>query len=155
MLKDRTPRPFVIRASSPVFTRIDMSKAKQELTDPEEWLLYLAREDGGYARLVEESGGMARAAYRLATARCVVESAGAPPTLEDLQAAARLLSARIGRGGALPITSVLMSDSDITALRATQQALEEALRSLPPPAQPSAPPPNPRRERSRPSAPHQ
>ncbi|HEX3777246.1 MAG TPA: hypothetical protein VHV51_22390 [Polyangiaceae bacterium] len=111
-----------------------MNKAKLELTDPEEWLLYLAREDGGYARLVEEAGGSARAAYRLATARCKVEAERAQPTLEDLQAAARLIASRVGRGGALPITSVLTSDSDISGLRATHQALEDALRSLAPPA---------------------
>jgi len=121
-----------------------MAKAKQELVQPEEWLIRLATEEGGYARLVEESGGMARAAYRLASARCKVEAGGTPPTLEDLQAAARLLASRIGRGGTLPITSLLVSDSDIAALRATQAALETALRTLPPPA-PSAT----RRERAR------
>ncbi len=121
-----------------------MAKAKQELVQPEEWLIRLATEEDGYARLVEESGGMARAAYRLASARCKVEAAGAPPTLEDLQAAARLLASRIGRGGALPITSLLVTDSDISSLRATQAAVETALRSMPPPA-----PSVQRRERAR------
>ena len=120
------------------------AKAKQEHVQPEEWLIRLATEEDGYARLVEESGGMARAAYRLASARSKVEAAGDPPTLDDFQAAARLLASRIGRGGALPITSLLVSDSDIASLRATQVAVETALRSLPPPA-PSAH----RRERAR------
>lgn len=107
-----------------------MTKAHEELTSPDEWLHRLERE--GYGRLVDESGGIARAAYRLARARCKVES-GAPPALDDLQAAARLLAARVGRGGALPITSVLASDADSSGLHATHAALESALRSLPPP----------------------
>jgi hypothetical protein len=68
----------------------------------------------------------------LARARCKVES-DAPPALDDLQAAARLLAARVGRGGALPITSVLASDADASGLHATHAAVEGALRSLPPP----------------------
>ncbi|HTA93492.1 MAG TPA: hypothetical protein VK745_28130 [Polyangiaceae bacterium] len=114
-----------------------MTKAHQELSSPQEWLHRLASEQGGYGRLVDESGGMARAAYRLARARCKVES-GAPPALDDLQAAARLLAARVGRGGALPITSVLASDADSSGLHATHTALESALRSLPPPPPPSS-----------------
>lgn len=124
-----------------------MAKAKQELVQPEEWLIRLATEEDGYARLVKESGGIARAAYRLATARNKVEAAGDPPTLEELQAAARLISSRIGREGALPITSLLVTDSDIASLRATQAAVETALRALP-----SSVPPAPsvqRRERAR------
>jgi len=121
-----------------------MAKAKQELAQPEEWLIRLATEEGGYARLVEESGGMARAAYRLASARCKVEAGGTPPTLGDLQAAARLLATRIGRGGTLPITSLLVTDSNVATVRATQAAVETALRTLQPPA-----PTAPRRERAR------
>ena len=79
-----------------------MAKAHEEISSPEEWLRRLAAERDGYGQLVNESGGMARAAYRLARARCKVES-GAPPALDDLQAAARMLAARVGHGGALPI----------------------------------------------------
>jgi hypothetical protein len=109
-----------------------MAKAHEELSSPRDWLRKLAEERDGYGRLVNESGGMARAAYRLARARCTVES-DAPPALDDLQAAARLLAARVGRGGTLPITSVLASDADTSGLHATHAAIEGALRSLPPP----------------------
>jgi hypothetical protein len=129
-----------------------MAKANEEIRSPEIWLRRLAEERGGYARLVHESGGMARAAYRLARARCQVESSGAPPTLEDLQAAARVLAARVGHGGALPITSVLASDADSSGLHSTHAAIQTALRSLPPPP-PSSLRSEARREaRSRPSS---
>jgi hypothetical protein len=130
-----------------------MAKAHEEIRSPEIWLRQLAEEPSGYARLIQESGGMARAAYRLARARCnVAGTPGVPPTLEDLQAAARVLAARVGRGGALPITSVLTSDADSSGLHSTHAAIETALRSLPPPAPSSLRRAESRREaRSRPS----
>lgn len=138
-----------------------MAKANEELTQPQAWLRRIAEEQGGYARLISESGGAARAAYRLARARCKVELASTEPTLEELQAAARLLAARVGRGGALPITSVLASDADITGLQAVHSTVEGALRSQPPPAPSSKQRRVSRGEarnaeaRSRPSASHQ
>ena len=138
-----------------------MAKAREELINPGEWLRRLATERDGYARLIDESGGTARAAYRVARARCSVESqSGAPPTLEDLQAAARLLATRMGRGGALPITSVLASDADAAGLHAVHAQVESALRSLPPPAPSSRARMATRggrksESRSRPSASHQ
>ena len=139
-----------------------MAKAYEELKNPAAWLGRLAEERAGYARLISESGGAARAAYRLARARCRVESvSGAEPTLEDLQAAARLLAARVGRGGALPITSVLASDADSSGLHSVHAAVQGALRSLPPPAPSSRQRRSARGDtgkaeaRSRPSAPHQ
>jgi hypothetical protein len=111
-----------------------MTKANEELTSPREWLRRFAEERDGYTRLLKESGGPARAAYRLARARCRAEStSGAEPTLEDLQAAHRLLAGRMGRGGALPITSVLASDADSSGLHAVHSAVQGALRSPPPP----------------------
>jgi hypothetical protein len=125
-----------------------MAKAHEELTHPEAWLRRLNQEHNAYARLIEESGGTARAAYRLARARCIIDSpSGAPPTLEDLQAAARLLAARVGHGGALPITSVLARDADSSGLHAVNATLQGALRSLPPP------PPSAQRAISRARAP--
>jgi hypothetical protein len=136
-----------------------MAKANEELTSPAEWLRRFADEQGGYARLVNDSGGAARAAYRLARARCRVESTtNSEPTVEDLQAAHRLLAPRVGRGGALPITSVLASDADISGLYAVHSTIQGALRSLPPPP-PSSQARSPSRSdarkaeaRSRPSA---
>jgi hypothetical protein len=111
-----------------------MAQAREELQNPQAWLSRLSQESDGYTRLIGESGGTARAAYRLARARCKVASPpSASPTLEDLQAAARLLAARVGHGGALPIRSVLASDADSRGLRAVHATLEGALRSEPPP----------------------
>lgn len=125
------------RAARPSYSqapRSIMIKAREELQNPQSWLSRLAQESDGYARLIGESGGLARAAYRLARARCKVASLPSEsPTLEDLQAAARLLAARIGRGGALPITSLLASDADSASFHAVHATLEGALRSRPPP----------------------
>jgi len=71
-------------------------------------LTRIAEERDGYRRLVRESGGTGRAAYRLARARCAVTH-GREPCLEELQAAAELLATRLGSGGALPIKSLLPS----------------------------------------------
>jgi len=110
-----------------------MARAHEELKNPEAWLRRLAEERDGYQRLISESGGRARAAYRLARARCRIESgAAASPTVEELQAAARLLAARVGHGGALPITSVLARDADNSGLHAIHTTLQSVLDPLPP-----------------------
>jgi hypothetical protein len=83
-----------------------MRPTQQEFANPRAWLTQLAQESDGYRRLVRESGGTGRAAYRLARARCSV-ALGTEPRLEDLQAAAELLATKLGSGGALPITSLL------------------------------------------------
>jgi hypothetical protein len=85
-----------------------MRPTQQEIADPREWLTRLAEERDGYRRLVRESGGTGRAAYRLARARCSV-TLGTEPRLDDLQAAAELLATRLGSGGTLPIKSLLPS----------------------------------------------
>jgi len=90
-----------------------MRPTQQEFANPREWLIRLAQEQDGYRRLVRESGGTARAAYRLARARCSA-TLGSEPCLEDLQAAAQLLATRLGSGGALPITSLLPSAKSST-----------------------------------------
>ena len=153
----RAGRPFVTEVSR----EQTMAKAREELTNPEEWLRRLTNERDGYARLIDESGGSACAAYRVARARCTtVPPSGAPPTLEELQAAARLIASRVGRGGALPITSLLASDADVAGLHAVDAQVESAVRSLPPPAPSSQARLALRSERksearSRPSASHQ
>jgi hypothetical protein len=83
-----------------------MRPTQQEIADPRAWLTRLAEERDGYRRLVRESGGTGRAAYRLARARCSV-TLGTEPRLDDLQAAAELLATRLGSGGTLPIKSLL------------------------------------------------
>lgn len=85
-----------------------MRPTPQEFANPGEWLIRLAEASDGYHRLVNESHGFGRAAYRLARARCTASKAG-EPRLEDLQAAASLLANCLGTGGALPIQSLLPS----------------------------------------------
>ena len=83
-----------------------MRPTQQEFANPREWLTRIDEASDGYRRLVRESGGTGRAAYRLARARCSATH-GSDPCLDDLQAAAGLLATRLGSGGALPIKSLL------------------------------------------------
>lgn len=56
---------------------------------PSEWLRHLVETAGGYFILLEHSGGLARAAYRLARARCRVQPLPSNlPTVRELGAAA-------------------------------------------------------------------
>ncbi len=135
-----------------------MRPTQQEFANPDQWLLRLAAEDEGYRKLVSDSGGAARAAYRLARARCSVAGSG-EPQLEDLQSAAALLAVRLGSGGALPIQSLLPgAPSSLppapTSVPLPARSVQPPARSLPPPAT-SAPPPAPSNRRSAPkSRPH-
>jgi hypothetical protein len=80
---------------------------------PSEWLRWLAETPEGYRLLLEHAGGMARAAYRLARARCRVQGGmGETPTLRELQAAALTLAQHLGMLESLPITSLLASDCE-------------------------------------------
>ncbi|MET0794907.1 MAG: hypothetical protein ABW061_25535, partial [Polyangiaceae bacterium] len=83
-----------------------MRPPQQEFSNPREWLIRLAEEADGYRRLVSDSHGFGRAAFRLARARCQAADAG-EPCLDDLQAAATLLASSLGSGGELPIQSLL------------------------------------------------
>jgi hypothetical protein len=134
-----------------------MRKTPIEIADPAQWLRQLAEDSAGYHRLVSESKGLARAAYRLARARCTIET-GDAPMLRDLKAAVAELGARLGAQAALPIES-LLPDEPHAALSSLA-----ASASLPSPSRPvsrpaprspavlSTPPPAPsmRRPKSRP-----
>jgi hypothetical protein len=62
-----------------------------------EWLEGLDQRRDGYAHLLDESGGLARAAWRLARARCRVWSTPTEvPTRGELRAAARRIARRVG-----------------------------------------------------------
>ena len=111
-----------------------MRKTQLEIADPAAWLRSLAADSAGFSRLVSESKGMARAAYRLARAHCSIET-GASPSLDDLQEATTWLAARLGVAAALPIKSVLPG------------AVQEVTRSVAPPA-----PSSRRQSKSRPEA---
>ena len=117
-----------------------MRKTQLEIADPRAWLASLAVESEGYRRLVGESRGMARAAYRLARARCLVDFDDAP-RLEDLQAATAFLCARLGGHTVLPITSLLpppldaaRTSSSVPAAPTARQEGRPLERSFPPPA---------------------
>src|SRR5262245_43447546 len=112
-----------------------MRPTQQEFANPREWLNELAQERDGYRRLVRESGGAGRAAYRLARARCTAAHGG-EPCLEDLQAAAELLATKLGSGGALPIKSLLPGARSVAP--AAQSAAPTA-KSAAPAARPAAP----------------
>jgi hypothetical protein len=133
-----------------------MRKTQLEIAEPALWLRQLSEDSAGYSRLVSESKGMARAAYRLARAQCNVET-GEPPRLQDLQAAAALLAARLGGQSALPIKSLLpgavaaasaQSNRPSPSVQASVRPnAQEVVRSVPPPA-----PSSMRRAKSRPHA---
>lgn len=112
-----------------------MRPTRLEFANPREWLIGLAEERDGYRRLVDESQGFGRAAYRLARARCEATGAG-EPRLDDLQAAATLLANCLGSGGALPIRSLLPSPRSQPPATMTQP---RAALSRPPAALSQAP----------------
>ena len=133
-----------------------MRKTRLEIANPQEWLVSLAADTDGFSLLVQESGGMARAAYRLARARCLALYE-APPQLADLQAAAALLSARLGGHSVLPITSLLPGPPSAAPPSGNPSATAAAhvVRQEVPPVAGSFPPPAPsslRRAKSRPHA---
>ena len=84
---------------------------------PNEWLRGLAQEHDAYRVLFAHAGGLARAAYRLASADCRARGGvGEMPTLCELQAAAALLAGQLGISESLPITSLLTNDCDSQGL---------------------------------------
>jgi hypothetical protein len=90
-----------------------MSPTRLEHERPSEWLRWLEEEPEACQVLVAHSSGLARAAYRVASARCRVQGGlGAMPTLRELQAAALSLAQRLGVLETLPITSLLASDCE-------------------------------------------
>ena len=66
-----------------------MLKSFDETERPTEWLRRLENRSLSYEDLVQESGGLALAAYRVARARCMVGRVGVSvPTVRELGAAA-------------------------------------------------------------------
>ena len=93
-----------------------MSPSRLERERPSEWLRWLAEAPDAYSILVAYAGGLARAAYRLASTRCRVQGAGETPTLRELQAAALLITEHLGTAQTLPISSLLASDCEAQGL---------------------------------------
>lgn len=64
---------------------------------PTEWLNGLMEHRDGFRRLVEEAGGLAAEAWRLARARCQTwEVPTDVPSVRDVAAAARVIARRVG-----------------------------------------------------------
>lgn len=97
-----------------------MLAARIEHERPAEWLRWLAESPDGYHQLLAQGGGLSRAAYRVASARC--RAHGRPsgtPTLRELQAAAVMLVDVLGTPDSLPMTlpaSLLVSDCEAQGL---------------------------------------
>lgn len=102
-----------------------MSPWRLEHERPTEWLRWLAEEPDALRLLLAQSGGLARAAYRLASARGRAQGAGATPTLRELQASAVVIAGQLGIEEKLPITSLLANDCEANGL--------PVIRPLPPP----------------------
>lgn len=106
-----------------------MSHRQLERERPTEWLRWLAEEPDAFHMLLAQNGGLACAAYRLASARCRAQGGlGATPTLRELQAAALVIAGRVGLEETLPITSLLASDCEAQGL--------PVIRPLPTPPRP-------------------
>lgn len=75
-----------------------------EIHRPSEWLRHLVETRGAYAALLHHSGSLARAAYRLARARCRTHSLPMNlPTARELGAAAADLCRQLDRERPCPL----------------------------------------------------
>lgn len=83
---------------------------------PIEWLRGLDETRDGYTRLLSDSGSLARAAWKLAQARCQVQrTATHVPTQRELRAAARKISEKSG-GGPVPAMTLLANECESEGL---------------------------------------
>jgi hypothetical protein len=83
---------------------------------PIEWLRGLDETRDGYTRLLSESGSLARAAWRLAQARCQVNRTPTQvPTRLELRAAARKISRKAG-AGPVPKVAFLANECEAEGL---------------------------------------
>jgi hypothetical protein len=89
-----------------------MFRPRIEQERPSEWLRFLDEEQDAYEILLAHAGGLAAAAYRVASARSRAQGEGSPPTLRELQAAALTIAQRLGLAETLPITSLLANDCE-------------------------------------------
>lgn len=83
---------------------------------PIEWLFTVLSDREGHRRLLEESGSVAIAAFRLAWARC--KTAAVPtdvPTTHELRGAAREIARRTGIG-ALPALGDMVAECEAAGL---------------------------------------
>ncbi len=89
-----------------------------EFTRPAEWLRLLQETSGAYAILVNDSGGFARAAYRLARARGRIQPLPSNlPTFRELGAAATTLARYVVQGRAEIDALTLARECEALGLR--------------------------------------
>ncbi|MFO0567719.1 MAG: hypothetical protein U0263_18820 [Polyangiaceae bacterium] len=74
-----------------------MRVTTDEIERPTEWLRRLAENRVLYRQLLDGAGGLALAAYRLARARCRIQSVPSPiPTAAELRVAAEEIARHVG-----------------------------------------------------------
>jgi hypothetical protein len=92
------------------------SEEEEDAVIPSEWLRELVEARDGYRRLVEESGTLAEAAYRLAVAKCMSrERATRVPTQTEVRAAAKVIARHVG-GAPVPSAAALAADLEAAGL---------------------------------------
>lgn len=89
-----------------------MPLSRLERERPAEWLRRLAEEPLACEVLVASAGGLAAAAYRVASARCRMQGHGETPTLRELQLAALSIARQLGTVESLPVIAMLASDCE-------------------------------------------
>jgi hypothetical protein len=90
-----------------------MNQSKEELERPVEWLRRLEEEPRRYRRLFEETGSLALAAHRIASARCRTRAQWvAVPTGSELHAAAHELQRHVPAISHVPASDALADDCD-------------------------------------------
>lgn len=83
---------------------------------PTEWLLSLAQRRDGHQHLLEGTGSLAVAAWRLAQAKCrAAELSSDVPSAIELRGAAREIARRCGLGD-VPSASTLARDCAVAGL---------------------------------------
>lgn len=84
---------------------------------PNEWLLEITATQDGYRRLLEETGSLAVAAWRLAVAKCLTQDVSTHvPSGREVRAAARQIIDRTGAGEPLPAVATLAFDCERVGL---------------------------------------
>lgn len=90
-----------------------MSSPRMAVT---EWLLSLGHRDA-HRRLLEETGSLPAAAWKLARARCATAPMPSEvPTVREVHGAAREIARRVGLGDEVPAGSVLASECEAMGL---------------------------------------
>jgi len=84
---------------------------------PIQWLMELETHHNGYRTLLDETGSLAAAAYRLAEAWCQVRPVSTKvPTRVEVEAAAKRIADRAGWRGYVPNASMLALDCEAEGL---------------------------------------